>query len=230
MADESPKDLEIIQFGSMHKAIGQKQHQGRVRLGELVKRPHFYGIGALEGLRGEVTVFDGKVTITGVNGKGHIEPAVGSLSDKQATMLVGAYVPSWTRIPVTRNIEADGFDSYVEQSANKLGIKTTAPLMFAVEGEFADVRLHVINGACPLHARLKNTELPSETRPFESQMTTLTGTLVGVFARDAVGKLTHPATSTHVHLLYKDAETGEDVTAHIEHIGVRPGAVLLLSK
>lgn len=230
MAEESPKDREIIQFGTMHEAIGKQQHQGRVHLNELVKRDHFYGVAALEGLHGEVTIFDGKVTITGVREDGHIGPVAGSISDKQATMLVGAYVPTWTRIPVTRNIEADDFDAFVEQAATKAGIKTTAPFMFAVEGEFADVRLHVINGACPLHARLKNTELPEENRPFESEMSEETGTLVGVFAQNAVGKLTHPATSIHVHLLYKDKQTGADVTAHVEQVGLRPGAVLLLSK
>ena len=227
-AQESPQDFEIVKYGTMHEAIGQKQHQGRVSLIALTKRPHFYGVAALEGLQGEVTIFDGKTTVTSVNAKGQIEPASGSISDKQATMLVGAYVPSWKQSPVTRDISAKEFDDYIESAATKAGFKTTVPFIFAVEGDFSDVRLHVINGACPMHARLTKTELPDELRAYEVEMSKVSGKLVGVFARDAVGKLTHPATKTHVHLLYEDKIAGGEVTAHVEQIGLKAGTVLML--
>jgi hypothetical protein len=68
--------------------------------------------------------------------------------------------------------------------------------VFTVEGDFSRVRLHVINGACPMHARLKKITLSKEQRPFEAELERVSGTLVGVYAKDAVGKLTHPATST----------------------------------
>ena len=93
-----------------------------------------------------------------------------------------------------------------------------------------DVRLHVINGACPIHARLKKVEIPKAQQPFEAELKKVKGTIVGVFAKDAVARLTHPATSTHVHLLFADPASGEKVTGHVEQIGVRKGAVLRLPK
>jgi hypothetical protein len=98
------------------------------------------------------------------------------------------------------------------------------PFLFTVEGEFVDVRLHVINGACPIRARMKKEELSDELKPFEAEMPAIRGTIVGVFAKDAVGKLTHPATSTHCHLVFTDPESGKQVTGHIEQIGIRGGA------
>ena len=227
-ADEGKQGPEIVQFGTMHEAIGQQHHQGRVPFSELLKRPHFYGVAALEQLQGEVTILDGKITITTVNAEGKLEPATGSLPDKEATLLVGAYVPSWLERPITRDIGADEFDSYIQHSAIAAGIKPTTPFLFTVEGEFVNVSLHVINGACPIHARMKKTPVPKELQAFESELPKVSGTLVGLFAKDSVGKLTHPATSTHVHLLYKDPATGADVTAHLEGVGIRPGAVLRL--
>jgi hypothetical protein len=82
--------------------------------------------------------------------------------------------------------------------------------------------------AWPIRARMKKQELPREIQPFESEMEEIGGRLVGVFAKDAVGNLTHPATSTHTHLLFKDPTSGKTVTGHVEQIGLRKGAVLRL--
>ena len=52
----TPEDAEtrhgssLIQYGRMHEAIGQQQHQGRVLLGALLEKPHFFGVAALAGL------------------------------------------------------------------------------------------------------------------------------------------------------------------------------------
>jgi hypothetical protein len=53
---------------------------------------------------------------------------------------------------------------------------------------------------------------------------------VGVFAADSVGELTHPATSTHVHLIFEERDTGRLVTGHLERVGLAAGAVLKLPK
>ncbi len=230
VAADSSGSQPLVQFGTMREAIGDKQDQGRVRFKDLLRRPHFYAVAALEKLHGEATILDGKLTITKVDAAGDLEPDQGSLAEEQATLLVGAYVPSWSLHPVTYNVAADQFDDYVAETAEAAGIKTSDPFMFTIEGEFSDVFLHVINGACPIHARLKNSEVPKELRAFESEIPKVSGTLVGVFARDAVGKLTHPATSTHLHLLYKDPATGQDVTAHVERVAMGPGALLRLPK
>lgn len=50
----------------------------------------------------------------------------------------------------------------------------------------------------------------------------------GVYASDAVGELTHPATSTHVHLIFEDDASGKEATGHVEQVGPAKGAVLKL--
>jgi alpha-acetolactate decarboxylase len=223
-------DGKVVQYGRMHDAIGRQQHQGRVRLGELVARPHFFGVAALEKLAGEATIYDGKITVTCVDAKGQLQPSDGSSLDRQATLLVGAYVPSWSEHKVPKDIKPGEFDQYLAEVASRSGIDMAAPFLFTVEGEFSDVGLHVINGACPLHARVKKIEIPRENRPFEVELKNVRGTIVGVFAKDAVGDITHPATSTHTHLLFKDAGSGKTVTGHIEQVGLRAGAILQLPK
>lgn len=218
---EGTWDGTLVQYGSMHEAIGQQQHHGRVLLNELA-RPGFYGVAALEGLAGEVTIENGRVTVTGV-GAGGLRPVGGSPEDLEATLLVGAWVKSWTEFPVKQTVEAPDFDRALAAAATAAGIDTTRPFVFTARGDFVDLDFHVINGACPMRARLEKIDLSREGR-----LESVSGTLVGVYATDAVGKLTHAGTSTHVHVLFEDDGTGQTVTGHVESVGLKPGTVLHL--
>jgi alpha-acetolactate decarboxylase len=228
--DAATWDGKIVQYGKMHDAIGKQQHEGRVQFQKLLTQDRFFGVAALEKLEGEATIYDGKVTITRVDAEGRLESTESAAPDGQATLLVGAYVPSWTEHKVGRSVATDEFDEYVLDAASKAGINVSAPFVFVVEGEFSNLRLHVINGACPLHARLRKIELPKEHQPFEVERDTVKGKLVGVFAKDSVGNITHPATSTHMHLLFNDEKSGNTATGHVEQIGLREGAILRLPK
>jgi alpha-acetolactate decarboxylase len=223
-------DGKLVQYGKMHEAIGMQQHQARVRLEELQKRPHFYGVAALAGLAGEVTIVDGKITLTEVDAQGGLKAIENAAAQREATLLVGAYVPSWTQRQLTATIEDDRFDETIASLASQAGLKTSEPFPFVIEGTFSNVRLHVINGACPLHARLRKIDLPKQHQPFEAVLEKVRGTLVGIYAQNAVGNITHPATATHRHLLFKDAASGKVVTGHVEQAGVLTGAVVRLPK
>ena len=228
MATDDAKswDGTIVQYGTMHEAIGKQQHQGRVLLSELVARPHFFGVAALEKLEGEVTIHDGKVTITGVDSSGQLRPTEESLLNRKATLLAGAYVPSWTAHTLSGPVGRDELDEAIAGAASTAGLDTSKPFVFTVEGEFAGLGFHVINGACPMRARLQKTELPKSGHPFESELEQVHGTIVGVFAAGAVGELTHPGTSTHAHVLFQDKTSGKTVTGHVEWVRLNEGAVL----
>lgn len=74
-ADEPPESGDgLVQYGVMYEVIGLQKHSGRVPVRQLVERPHFYGVGALEGLTGEITINDGKVTVTRVGANGQMLP------------------------------------------------------------------------------------------------------------------------------------------------------------
>lgn len=121
-------DGTIVQHGKMHEAIGQRQHQGRVQLTKLAKRAHFFGVGALEKLEGEITIYDGSVTVTGVDSSGQLEPNDEMALDKQATILVGAYVGSWTDHTVPVDVGPDEFDQFIAEAASMLAFRPPSRL------------------------------------------------------------------------------------------------------
>jgi hypothetical protein len=217
---------ELVTYGGMHETIGQKQHHGRVPLVEILDRPHFYGVGAVEELRGEITILDSVAVVTGgaPDGGLHSLPPAGL----QATLLAGRSVPEWTTHVVDEAVLGDRLDATIAVAAEGAGLDRTVPFVFVVEGVLTGVRLHVINGACPVRARIRSLALGEDERPFELEAATLEGTVVGVYAEGSVGELTHPATSTHAHLIWEDGRTGQRVTGHLERFGLAPGAVLKL--
>lgn len=227
----APQDIplaELVHFGGMHEAIGLGQHGGRVLLSDLTSRPHFYGVGALEGLRGEITIDGSRAVITSYSASGSLEAL--APENRQATMLVGRSIESWSTQTIAEPIGADTLDATMKRLIEKSGLPPGGPLVFTIEGEFSDVRLHVINGACLVHARMQKIKIPEEARPFELETPTITGKLVGIYAQDAVGKLTNPATSVHAQLIFEDEATGLEVTGHLERFGLAAGAVVGLPK
>ena len=226
-ADEGQRRRgKLIQFGSMHETIGKQNHEPRVSLADVLKTPHFHGVGAVDGLRGEITILDSNAVVTGIDKEGKLRSLIGA--DTSATLLVGQSVSKWKEVPFSEDVSARDVDKVIGELAEENGIDTASPFAFIIEGSCSDVRLHVINGACPVHARMKKIATPEETKPYELEARSLEGTIIGIFAKDAVGELTHPETSQHAHLVYSDKKSGARVTGHLERYGIKKGAVLRL--
>ncbi len=223
-AADDPEENDLVQYGSMHETIGRKDYKARVDLSQLIKRPHFYGVGALAELKGEITIVNSVPVVTTVNAEGKPE----AIAEGEATLLVGQSVAAWKEVEITKNIPHDRMDAAIRELAAENGIDTSRPFLFTIEGQCSDVRLHVINGACPMHARMKKEAIPDDQKPFEFEAEAVNAVVVGVYAADSVGKLTHPATSQHAHLIYTNAATGQRVTGHLEQYGVGRGGTLKL--
>ncbi len=222
-------DKQIVQYGRMHEVIGQQKHHGRILLGDAIKRPNLVAVGALETLAGEVTILDGVVYASAVDSPGHIAP-LASPNTLEAALLVGSHVTRWSEHVAGKTIANTGYDTFVESAANEAGIDTSKPFVFTITGELRNVHVHVIHGACPVHAKRSGKTLPKEQEPYSGTFATLQGTLVGVFAKNAAGKITHPGNSTHTHVVFTDPKTGRKLTGHVESAGVSVAAVLRLPR
>lgn len=208
----------IEQYGSMHEAIGRQQHHARVNIEQLTQKKGFTAVGALEELNGEVTILDGEAIVTGVNNQG--EPS-SIPKDLKATLLVGAKVNFWKEVEIPNEMSRKEFETWLA------GQTLTSPSMFKLQGKIKNIRLHVLNGACPVHARMNKLKLSPEKTPYEGNFKELSATLVGVYAKDAVGKLTHPDTNIHTHIVYK-SKRGEDLTGHLEDFSLGKNTKIFL--
>ncbi len=216
-------DAGVRGWGTLREALRDGEVQGRVDLDEAAG-DGVWGVGALEGLAGEVTIVDGDVWVTVVDG-GSPSTTIGSGAGARATVLAAARVAEWIDVPVPDAVDAADLDAFVESAARAHGLDTGTPFVFRVEGALTDLRLHVIAGECPMRARALGETLT--TPPYELAVAKASGGLVGVYAEESAGELCHRGSRTHVHAVLTD---GVLLTGHVEAVGIAPGAVLRLPR
>ncbi len=219
----SPWQGKFEQWGTLQEALRDGQVEGRVRVGDAAHEGIF-AVGALEGLRGEVTIVNGEIWIS----EGAAEQAAttrGFVSDEQATVLFAAEVEHWQDFPVAGDVDPSVFDAFLAEQAKLAGIDATHPFPFIVEGKLRHLKLHVIAGQCPMRSRMLNED--PKFPPYEWQAEATDGRLVGIYATDSGGVVCHAGSDTHVHAII---ENDMELTGHVESVGLAAGSTLRLPR
>lgn len=212
---------DVERWGTLREALRDGEDQARVAVAD-VARKGVYAIGALEGLRGEITVADGEVWIS-EGGVPRPLATRGRSTSAHATVLFAAEVRAWREIVVEAEVDPSELDAYVARQALAAGLDLTRPFPFVVEGGLRHVDMHVLAGECPMRARMLGREMTSPANQFHSAATD--GRLIGLYAADSSGILCHMGSRTHVHVLL---EQDGGLTGHAETVGLAAGAVLKL--
>ncbi len=208
-------DGHVYQWGTMHEVLGEGHTQGRVRLDDAVHDADAIGVGALANLQGEVTIMDGHAWIA----RG--SPATVESVNDQATLLAMAHVPQWTRTLIETEMTGDQLDAFIRETARSKRIEIDKPFPFIVEGRL-NVVAHVVSGACP-HAN--NSPQPAQVERPPFQIKNEVGWLVGFYAENGQGSLTHHGSRTHIHVLMQGDQPR---TGHVDSATVAAGAVIRL--
>lgn len=194
-------------------------HEARVSVAD-VARKGIYGVGALEGLRGEITIADGEVWIT----EGDVpRPITHHDADANATVLFVAEVHEWRAMRVETRVEPQDVDTYVQTQAQLAGLDVARPFPFLIDGALAPLRLHVVAGECPIRARALSRAM--RTLAFELAVDSIEGRIVGIYAPDSSGVVCHGGSNLHAHAVL---EQDGGLTGHVEVFGIAAGAVLVL--
>lgn len=209
------------QWGSTREVLHDGETQARVVLAEAAITDESYGVGALSELAGEITIDGGDVWVSRNLGPGDVNTTTGIKAGDAASMLFLGRVPPWMDTPITNEISPMELDGHLADAFADLGGEA-GPIPFRIKGEFTDVRLHVIAGQCPIRARMQGE--PTTKPAFELTIPRAHATLIGIYAVDAAGDVTHMGSNTHMHISVE--HDGQLVTGHIESIGVLPGSTL----
>lgn len=217
----APPNRDALQtWGELRDVLREGQTQGRVEL-SLAQHPGCYGIGAIEGLAGEVVVLDGDVSVSRAASPSRVEPATGPRAGERATLLALADVESWSVHPMEAVADMDAFEVALHTAAATVGKDPREPLVFVAEGRLATLDAHVLNGSCPFASPAPEHE------PYRARLEGVDVTLVGVLADGAEGVLTHHGRTSHVHVLTQDEQP---LAAHVDELCFQGGFNLLLPR
>jgi len=215
-ANPDPR-IRVERWGELKAVVMRGEDRGLVSLADIAGRPDSYGIGALAGLAGEIIVLDGRVWYAQGNEAGDIVTSDRSGVNLQAAFLVLAEVPVWHERVLPEAIAWDDLEAEIGRAVNEAGLDASTPIPVRIEGDFADLRLHVLNGSCPYRSQ------DDGTPPFRFAPAAASGLLFGFYFEGEPGILTHRGQRLHLHALL----SGDKPTAaHVDAASLKAGCLL----
>ena len=200
----------VHSFGAMREVLRDGRTEARVAL-EDVLSPDTVAVGATEGLAAEITIDRGAVHLAEVVREA--DPSLRSIgvrrdaTGERATLLITAEVETWEPSPLSPVEDLAALEDAVRAAALAAGIDPAKPLPFRVEGTASALQLHVLDHSCPI----AHPEGPAPWR-FDGQAVPVQ--LVGFYAEDAGGVLTHHGQRSHVHAVLPE----EGVAGHVDAV------------
>lgn len=198
-------ELELQQYGKMREVLRDGKTEARVIPTEVCSE-NSWGVGALAGLEGEITITGGKILVA--TGGMELREAT---SEDSACMCYFFDVQDWESVTIDKDIPADEIDSYLSDK----NISDLFP--FRVEGSFSNLDFHVITGSCPINGG----------EPLRDSVEIVDGQLVGIFASDAAGVVTHHGSKTHIHVVTDEQQPR---TGHVDAVTIKKGSMIYFPK
>lgn len=203
----------------MRETLRMGQTQPRVTFEEITAFPHSFAVGALPNLEGEITIYDGNVWVATTDG----DSATTALSGAKhiaATLLTVAHVDSWAEYEMPDLPLEEAIESIALQVSS---IDVETPFPFLIQGHASSLEIHVINGYCPV----ASPDVSDEFKPWKMRLDSRTPlTVVGFFAKNQEGVMTHHGSNIHIHSLLNS--NGGVATGHIDSVTLSKGAKLYL--
>jgi alpha-acetolactate decarboxylase len=205
-------------WGSMREVLREGKSHQRVQI-ESVTHKGTWGLGVLTEMEGEITIVDGQAALAVVENGVLTHRA---LSERDgATLLVLSTVEEWSEqdLPEVRTLGDLQF--VIEAALAGSAIKPEeGPVPIRIEGGFERMALHVLDHSCPI----ANPEGP---KPWRWAGAGATGSIVGIYAKNQGGVLTHHGQEMHLHGVVITAD-GERLSGHLDEIKLGPDARLFL--
>ncbi len=208
----------VKQYGGMRDALRMGNTQSRITFEEVSSKPHAFAVGALTELEGEITIVDGQILVATTPDGATAASAPGA-PEQSATLLTLSYVENWVKDTIPPDM---GFETAVETVAKRNGVDTDKPFPFYVYAQTNSFDLHVINGFCPV----ASPDLPKEDQPWRLHGKQAGLLVVGFFAKNQEGVMTHHGSNIHMHGI--DTSGKDVVSGHLDSIDVIPGSTIFV--
>jgi len=214
----APGTFWVQHRGAMRSVMRDGDLTPRVALDSLQRHAGLFAVGPLEGLRGEVTIYNGVPSIATVSeGVPQTTPSF----DHRAVFLVYGGAEAWTSAPITEEVGSLGaLEAYVRQAAERAGLSTDEPFPFRIEGTATDLTYHILDrqGDGPhTGAAHQAAKKLFSARKVEVQMVGFWGSAAdqGVFI--------HRGDHIHVHAIL----TAADASGHVDALQLAAGDATL---
>ncbi len=218
-SNKETNKFKVAYKGALKNMMHKGDLSAKADLKDFEDSEHFYALGAIEDLKGEVQIFNSKPFNTIVTDS---TLSFDNSFDKKAALFVYASVSKWTSINIPDSvITYVQLESFIENAAKKQQINTDEPFIFLMEGTAKSFDWHVINwkdgDTEHSHEKHINSGLNGtiENRTVE---------MLGFYSNAHHAIFTHHTTNMHIHVKTADNK----IAGHVDDLIVGKGMTLKL--
>ena len=217
--NKETSNFKVEYKGALKNMMQKGDISAKVDLTIFENTEHFYALGAMENLKGEIQIFDSKPFNTMV-----IDSTLtfDNSYDKKATLLVYASVGKWKSINIPDHVVSyEQLESFIAQTAGENQIKIDEPFPFLIEGTPKSFDWHVINW------KDGDTEHSHEKHINSGPHGTIKNTqveMLGFYSDSHHAIFTHHTTNMHIHVKTVDNK----IAGHIDGLILGKGMTLKL--
>jgi acetolactate decarboxylase len=194
---------EVKWSGAMKNVMKKGELFGTIHLDTISNKKHLYGIGPIEYLTGEITIFDSKSYVSRVNADSY---------DVKAPFFVYANVENWTSIEVPKRvIDLTSLEEFLTSLPNS----DKKPFAFKMEAEVAETDIHVVN--LPKHIKTVSSHEEAHQGQVNYLLKDRKVNLIGFYSAHHHAIFTHHSSNLHIHLITED----EKDMGHVESISFK---------
>lgn len=216
------KEIELFEveyYGALKNMMHENDISAKVDLSDYKEREHFYALGALENLTGEIQIFDGEPFNTQVQGDFLV---FDKTFDFKGTLLVGASVSKWVTIDIPNDIKSyEQLEVFIEEQAKEKKIDTNKPFPFLVDGEVSSFDWHVINWK---EDDTEHTHEKHVTSGLNGTIQNRELNMLGFYSNAHHAIFTHHTTNMHIHFKTID----DELAGHVDALTLGENMVLKL--
>ena len=205
-----------IVIGAMKNVMWKGELKGNIFLDTIANKIHLYGMGPLEGLKGEIMIVDGKCYVSKFETD---KTAIVTEDYKVRAPFFGyANIEKWDTLTLPPNIEnIEALDNYLLQIQGK----DQKPFFFTIEAEVEKANIHSMN--LPDHVKVNSPQVAHELGQKDYSIKNRKVILVGFFSTAHQTIFTHHNTYTHIHLMTTDFK----MMGHVDELKIKNGTAKL---
>lgn len=220
---DSCKDMpetKVRYAGALHQMMFGNL-QATASLDTLKQKQNLYAIGAVENLKGEIQIFEGRPLNSSVNLE---EITFDRTFDQKAALLVYAQVAKWQSVKIPKSLySAARWEEFIALKAKDSGIDISKPFPFLIEGNVKSLKWHVIDweegDMVHSHEMHKQSGIRGVLENEEVE-------IIGFYSESHQTVFTHHSTFVHLHFKRKD----EKLAGHIDDLQLGSNMILKLPK
>ncbi len=217
--DKETTKFKVEYNGALKNMMHKGDISAKANLKDFESSEHFYALGALENLKGEVQIFDSKPFNTMV-----VDSALSfdNTFNKKSTLLVYVSVNKWKSINIPDNVVTyEQLENYIIQAAKENQIQIDEPFPFLIEGTLKSFDWHVINWKDGDTEHSHDKHISSglngtiENRQVE---------ILGFYSDSHHAIFTHHTTNMHLHVKTADNK----IAGHVDDLTLGQEMILKL--